>query len=414
MTQAMMRPTQGMKSIPLHTRKQAGRYVLLALALLALVFSNGCSKPREAKGVLDTPEHHANVGYDKMDQNRWEDAEREFNLALDLDKKYSPALGGKAVVEAHKAQANMGSEKLRDKSYDAGKSLFKDALSNAADDTQKRLAHVNAIRVHTLTQMPSKWVEEAEDHYNDAVETDKKEQDPLPHFYMARAYRDGLQLNKALKLYEKVLALDKGKTAEADKEMSVVQNVIRANPGSRTGKLVAFLDHVSRADVAAVFIEELSLANIYARNAQVDNSFKSPEQAARGDRKASDVEGHPLQSDIEEVLRIGITGLEVDGSGHFFPDKATSRAEFAVMVEDILTRVTGENLKSKFIGQESPFRDVRNDLPYFNAVMTVSSRGLMEAKNKVRGLFAPTDPMTGVEALLVVRAMKNELKSYLR
>jgi hypothetical protein len=55
---------------------------------------------------------------------------------------------------------------------------------------------------------------------------------------------------------------------------------------------------------------------------------------------------------------------------------------------------------------------VRSDLPYFNAVMT--TRNLMEAKDKLRGLFGPSEPVSGAEALLVIRLMKDELKSYLR
>jgi len=71
-------------------------------------------------------------------------------------------------------------------------------------------------------------------------------------------------------------------------------------------------------------------------------------------------------------------------------------------------------VRTKFIGQASPFADVRNDLPYFNAVMTVTTRNVMEAKDKVRGLFAPTEVISGAEALLVIRLLKDELKSYLR
>ena len=85
------------------------------------------------------------------------------------------------------------------------------------------------------------------------------------------------------------------------------------------------------------------------------------------------------------------------------------------MVEDILVKVTGETkLQTRFFGQASPFPDVRSDVWYYNAVRTVISRNLMNAKNEIRGEFGPTDPVTGANALLVIRKMKNELKSYLR
>ena len=57
---------------------------------------------------------------------------------------------------------------------------------------------------------------------------------------------------------------------------------------------------------------------------------------------------------------------------------------------------------------------MRADLPYFNAVETVVTRNLMDPKNRIQGTFGPTDPVSGADALLAIRAMKDELKSYLR
>ena len=86
-----------------------------------------------------------------------------------------------------------------------------------------------------------------------------------------------------------------------------------------------------------------------------------------------------------------------------------------MMVEDILVKVTGEQkLKTRFFGQNSPYSDVRNDVPYFNAVQTVVTRKLMAPKNDIRGLFAPMDPVAGVDALQVIHRLKLELQSYLR
>jgi hypothetical protein len=78
-------------------------------------------------------------------------------------------------------------------------------------------------------------------------------------------------------------------------------------------------------------------------------------------------------------------------------------------------RVTGEQkLKTRFIGQNSPFPDVRSDAFFFNAVQTVVSRNLMEPKNKIQGIFGPQDPVSGAEALLVLRLLKDELRSLVR
>ena len=82
-----------------------------------------------------------------------------------------------------------------------------------------------------------------------------------------------------------------------------------------------------------------------------------------------------------------------------------------MMIEDILIKVSGDNaLATKFIGSASPFPDLRNDLPYFNAIMVVTSRGIMEAKDLTTGEFSPLGSVPGVDALLIIKKIKEELK----
>jgi len=84
-----------------------------------------------------------------------------------------------------------------------------------------------------------------------------------------------------------------------------------------------------------------------------------------------------------------------------------------MMVEDILIKVSGdESLSTKFIGSKSPFPDLRSDLPYFNAVMVCTSRGIMEARDLTTGEFGPKDTVSGADALLVIRKIKEELKFF--
>ena len=409
------------RTSPLTAHRQAMlAWLGLAAALLVLA---GCGpKPRAAGGALDTPEHHTLRGHDMIDAGDWAGARREFDLALSLDAKHSQALAGKSIVAAKDSTAQGLSADKREDGYENAEDLYKRALSEAKTPADTRAGHVAAIRAHTITKMPEGWLEEARDHYDDAIDTEGAAQDPAPDFYRARAERESFLLVEAGTYYQRVLAMNRGKTKEADAELAVVQKVIRAQPGSRYGKIVAFLEKVNRADMAALFIGELQLARLYTRgNSNVDNSFRAPEQ---GDfqteevvraPEATDIAEHPLRTDIDEVMKLRVVGLEPDPAHRFNPDKEVTRAEFALMVEDILVKVTGEtNVRTKFIGQASPFPDVRNDLPYFNAVQTVVSRNLMEPKDKVRGMFAPREPVTGAEALLVIRLLRDELASFLR
>lgn len=81
-----------------------------------------------------------------------------------------------------------------------------------------------------------------------------------------------------------------------------------------------------------------------------------------------------------------------------------------MMIEDILIKVTGdEKLATKFIGSTSTFGDLRSDLPYFNAVMVVTSRGIMKG-NLATGQFNPEGVVSGVDALLIIKEFKEQLK----
>jgi tetratricopeptide (TPR) repeat protein len=407
------------------TRKNEFRAALLgALALAAaLLVLAGCGpQKRTAGGALDTAEHHTLRGNDLMDAGDWAGAKREFDLGLSLDPKYSQALAGKAVVTANDANAPGLSASKREDIHEDAEGLYEKALSEAKTPADTRVAHTAAMRVHTITQLPQDWLDEARDHYDDAVDTEGAGQDPNPDFYRARAERTAFQLPAASTYYQRVLSLNRGKTKEADEELATVQKVIRAQPGSRYGRIVAFLEQVNRADMAALFIGELQLARLYTRgNQPVDNSFRPPdqgdfqtEQVVRAP-EATDIAEHPLKTDIDEIIRLRVSGLEPDPAHRFNPNKPVTRGEFALMVEGILVRVTGETgLQTRFIGQKSPFPDVREDLFYYNAVQTVVSRNLMDPKDKVRGLFKPSDPVTGAEALLVIRLLRDELASFLR
>ncbi len=153
-----------------------------------------------------------------------------------------------------------------------------------------------------------------------------------------------------------------------------------------------------------------------------DTRFRAPRTGGGGDisrtvkiQQVTDIEEHPLRADILEVVKLRVSGLQPDANRKFYPDRPVLRAQFAMMVEDILIKVTGEKgLATRFIGQPSPFADVRNDFYAFNAIQTVTSRSLMEPLDRVNGVFGPSKPLRGVDALLVLRLLKDELRRYVR
>jgi len=65
----------------------------VAVFFLAACLLPGCSpKPRVSESVLDTPEHHVSSGLKLLRKGYFNDARREFELALQLDTNCSDAV----------------------------------------------------------------------------------------------------------------------------------------------------------------------------------------------------------------------------------------------------------------------------------------------------------------------------------
>ncbi|MEK6546437.1 MAG: S-layer homology domain-containing protein, partial [Nitrospinota bacterium] len=97
----------------------------------------------------------------------------------------------------------------------------------------------------------------------------------------------------------------------------------------------------------------------------------------------------------------------------FHPNQNITKVEYAVMIEDILLKVSGdESLATKFIGSQPHFPDVRADQWFFNAIELCNARGIMQAEDLTTGEFKPQNPVSGADALLIIRKLKDELKFF--
>ena len=387
------------------------RSILLVLMVLVTAVAFGvmmtsCAKPpRKPEAALDTPEHHVFSGNKLLDKGDYAGAQREFDLAIQLDKKYSPAYVGLGLV--------FGFQNNFEKAFENMKKAK--GLAEKPDD--KVTAYVGMIRLYSM-ERKEKWLDKAEDEFDDAIKVDKKSS--AAYFYMGKAYKFAFNFDKAGEMFRKVLDLNDKYLIEADNEWKVVQKIQRAAPGSLIGKKIALIEEIGRADVAALFVQELLLEKLYEKRTpkRFDTGYQAPTKKFEADRivkaePATDIQNHVLRTDVEAILRVGVRGLEPSPDHKFLPNEKVTRAAYALMIEDILIKVSGdEKLATKFIGSKSPFPDLRNDLPYFNAVMVMTSRGIMEGKDLTTGEFAPMGTVSGADALLVIRKLKDELRFF--
>ena len=379
--------------------------VLMALAAFLLTIISCAPAPRKEVSALDTPEHHVFSGNKLIDKGKYDDAKREFELALSLDPKYSPAHAGMGLV--------YGFQKNFDKGYDS----LKDAKSYAKSKEDKVNSNVFMIRLLSM-ERKGKWLEKCEDEFNESVKLDPGAS--AAYYYMGKGYKVSYDFDKAGTMFKKVLDLNTRYVNEASEEWALVQKIQLAAPGSLIGKKIALIDEISRADIAALFIQELELEKLFKKRTpkRFDTSFQAPTQKFETEtmvkaEAATDIKDHVLKTDIDTVMDLMVKGLEPYPDHTFQPDKKITRAEYAIMIEDILIKVSGDDkLATKFIGDNSPFPDLRSDLPYFNAVMVVTTRGIMKAKDMTTGEFGAMDTISGADSLLIIRKLKEELRFF--
>ncbi len=418
-------------------KKIIRKLIILSVICAAAFLITSCGpKTRVAVNQLDTPGHHTFTGLKLLEQQKYPDAQREFKMAIQLNNNYSKAYTGLALV-------NIFTDKL-----DAAADNLTLASKYAASDEEKLFADVSRIRYYGISKYDPKWLEMAKSQFDEAVKIDPK--CSPAYYYMGMAYKDALEFDPAGQMFAKVIQLKTDHIADADNQLNFLQRVQKAKPATQAGKKIALVDQITRADAAALFMEELKIKDLYNKLApkapetpvkespkdsietkdagkvstDTNNAEKiqadvkpieknSTETLAPAPVKvtAKDIADHPWKADIEGVLETGIRGLENDPKGNFNPGEVLSRGEFAIMLEDILIKLTGEkDLAGRYVNSKSLFPDVPADMPYFNAIISVTSRGVMEAKNAKTGEFAPLKPLSGVEAFLIIRKLKEKLK----
>jgi len=411
----------------IHMKNEKIRTLVIPFIICVSVFCfiSCATKERIAVSQLDTPGHHTYTGLKLLDLGKYADARREFKMATQLDAKYSKAYTGMALI-------NMSSGKLDTASYNLG-----EGLKNAENDDEKLFVYVAGIRYHTSNKSNPKWLELAKNQFDEAILIDYKY--APAYYYMGLAYKETLEFTKAIQMFSTVVKLKTDHIDDATNQIKYLQKIQKADPLTPVGKRIALTESLTRAETAALFIEELKLKDLYDKYfpktknqqekenipAEIKDTEISVENKTTGQVFtetfplepppmkiwAMDIMEHPLLKYIEAVLETGVKGLENNPKKNFKPNEVISRGEFAIIVEDILIKVTGEkDIAARYVNSKSLFPDVPADMPYFKAIIAVTSKGIMEAKNIKTGEFAPLKPLSGVEALTAIRKIKEELK----
>lgn len=330
-------------------------------------------------------------------------AEELYKRALGVDGNYAPALIGLSKVSARLQETEKALEYCRE------------AVKSSKNPADTRSALTQKITIY-YTLKPKNWFNSAINVWEE-IKDKKCNQPEAAALIMGKAYLSIDNPLAATLYFRQVLDWNGALTGEADRLLNGVYQQLRVEPGTHAGKNIILQDRVARSDLAALLVEELKITDYIAANTRNTGQagFKTPEEFAATGKPhafAQDIAGHPYENDIKAVLKYEFRGLIPFPGNLFRPDDPMSRAGFCLVLEDILCRLKhAPGTKTENYSDGSTlFSDVGSDHYAFNAIVLCTTRSFVAAD--LDGRFRPAEPVTGIEALLAVRRLKQEIKKH--
>lgn len=399
------------------------RFCLLPILLL-MIFSSGCvQKVARCVSPGDNPAHHYLRGMEALEVGKLDQAMEKFDRAVYCEENFSPAYGGKAMVNARRAK-QMTDPRYREVEVAQSEESLEKARTVAESPNDRFEYYLAAMRVATDVK-GKEWIEKTEELSAKAmkVKVDEKLLDyyqgkEAVSYFMGIAYLEGYLFRKAEDKFRDTLDMRKmGKWNEpADKAWKKTAKIVRAMGGvtvGDVGKKIAVKDTVSRGDLSALLVDEMKIEKLFAGRIPV----KSRIDAMKPEFTPADITAHQFREEIQTILKWKVRGLEpkFDGTTRAYlykPEDSVQRGEMAFILEDVLIKLTGnEKLATAYFGQDrSPFPDLKPTSPYYNAVLNMTTRGVMEGD--LSGEFRVGDPVDGAEAILAIRMLQQKINIY--
>ena len=389
--------------IPMH----ACRWPRMAL-LVFLVFMIGACASSGKRPVIkadDPADAYIAEGTRLLEAGHYEGAEREFLWVLRSDAKNSRAHTGLALTKAYQGNFKESLESLRR------------GCKYAVREEEKKLCQISRLRIYTVDRRDKRWFLETKEAFAAATRIDPHAGDA--YYFMGLAYKENLMFDDAGKMFRQAAESRERHAQEAGRELERMREIQKVMVTTRIGRRIVLAERITRADCAALIMEEIKLGKILqgGGHANTANRKTRPEgEGKSGDgglSAARDISGHPLSRYIEDVSAYRIAGLDNYPDGTFRPGEYVNRGAYAMMMADLIVMLRGkkgEAADDSAAATNILPQDVAPESPYYDAIMTVTSREIMGFKDENRGVFAPLTPVSGLEALTVIRKFKEDLR----
>ncbi len=375
----------------------------MSLILLSLVLVACGPAQVVQQSPLDTASNHYQRGLLDFDRGDIMSAQREFARARLLEGDFPGSYVGFALVAMQRGD------------FFRARKEIEMALHKENDFVD---AHIAKGRVATAEgiargEAANKWLPEALRAYRKAQDVNPEY--PPSYFFAGQSYLQAQNLPLARASYTRLIELNHGPfVARAMHKVEQIQMIERAAPGTGVGIKIALKEEISRGELAVLLLEELKLAELVLKRRPIKDgaNFQTPDDQASlsNPSEAVDIGNYWAKPWIEEILGLGVPGLELFPDYSFQPEQALTRANYALVNQGILVLLSGDgSLSIRYVGESSRFPDVRSDFYAYNAIALSTERGFM-AVDKRTGHFYPERTVSGAEALLMVRELQNSFR----
>jgi arylsulfatase A-like enzyme len=322
----------------------------------------------------------------------------DYKSALQKNQDFTEARLGIAQALSKTGNTAQAFAELRQAMIRAG---FQEERVIVARVTIKILAETSA-----RGDLPSYGLDMAEREWAVLEVAGAEDQESL--LRLGDLFQRGLLLSRSLEAFDRAKAKGKLPGKEVEMQVERIRTVYSYAPRSELGKKLGLILQVNRGQVAALLIQELRVDRLRALHGPPtwQPTLEKPGTAPT----VKDIADSPHRDDINRVLALGVRGLEPFPDQTFRPASVVSRAEFVVILEDVLTRLTqDQTLPTKLFGKSPRFRDVAPGVWYQSAADLARELGLFEPAPGEAATFKPLNPITGYETLQAFRLLRKSL-----
>lgn len=363
----------------------------LNFLLAGMIFSFSCAPAMITESIVDTPRDHYITGLDKLEKDDMAGAEAEFLRAATLQTRSPYGYTGMAYLE------------IKRKNY---KNALK--MADKAIELDKTFAEAIAAKGYAICMLKKDedWKTEALSLFKKAAKYEPENQ--RVQFVAGECCLGIQEYEVSLEYFKKAAALKGYFDAKAKSRVGVVEKLVPNKPKSKKGSRIAIREKIDRSDLCVLLIYELNLKvligemrpDIFDRIYKKDS--KDSKDSLENDKQFKippDISGSGEKWIICEIIPLFLDDLKIFPNGYFYPDKIVTKAQFAHVMQSIIVMLKNDqSFATRYIGSDSPFRDVNSDYYSYNSILLATGEELMPW-DKVSGNFYPEKSVSGMEAI---------------